>query len=73
MPQYSIFFEFGIAAVAAANRVADFFETVTAFQDTKIAQNAFVDAFPAAHIALNELVYSSIQLILNASSRGCGS
>jgi hypothetical protein len=54
-------------AVAAANRVADFFETVTAFQDTKIAQNAFVDASSSAHIALNELVYNSIQLILNAS------
>jgi hypothetical protein len=54
-------------AIAAANRVADFFETVMAFQDTKIAQNAFVDASPSAHIALNELVYNSIQLILNAS------
>jgi hypothetical protein len=54
-------------AVEAANRVADFFETVTAFQDTKIAQNVFIDATPAAHIALAELVYSSIQLILNAA------
>jgi hypothetical protein len=54
-------------AVGAANRAAEFFETVTAFQDTKIAQNAFVDAAPAAHIALAELVYSSIQLILNAA------
>ena len=54
-------------AVEAANKVADFFETVLAFQDTKIAQNVFVDASPAAHIALNELVHSSIQLILNAS------
>jgi hypothetical protein len=54
-------------AVEAANKVAQFFETVTAFQDTKIAQNVFVDAAPAAHIALSELVYNSIQLILNAS------
>jgi prophage DNA circulation protein len=54
-------------AVEAANRVAEFFETITAFQDTKIAQNVFVDAAPAAHIALSELVYNSIQLILNAS------
>jgi hypothetical protein len=54
-------------AVEAANKAAEFFETVIVFQDTKIAQNAFVDASPAAHIALNELVYSSIQLILNAS------
>jgi hypothetical protein len=43
-------------AVEAANKVAQFFETVTAFQDTKIAQNVFVDAAPAAHIALNELI-----------------
>jgi hypothetical protein len=54
-------------AVEAANKVAEFFETVTAFQDTKIAQNAFVDAAPEAHIALTELVYSSTQLILNAA------
>jgi hypothetical protein len=54
-------------AVGAANKVAEFFETVTAFQDTKIAQNAFVDAAPEAHIALAGLVYSSIQLILNAA------
>jgi archaellum component FlaC len=54
-------------AVWTANKVAEFFETVIAFQDTKIAQNAFVDASPAAHIALNELAHSSIQLILNAS------
>jgi hypothetical protein len=54
-------------AVEAVNKVTDFFETLIAFQDTKIAQNVFVDAAPAAHIALNELVHSSIQLILNAS------
>jgi hypothetical protein len=54
-------------AVEAANKVAEFFENTTAFQDMKIAQNAFVDAAPAAHIALTELVYSSIQLVLNAA------
>ena len=54
-------------AVEAASQVAVFFETATEFQDTKIAQNTFIDAAPTAHIALAELVYSSIQLILNAS------
>jgi hypothetical protein len=54
-------------AVEAANKVMEFFETVTAFQDTKIAQNAFVDAASEAHIALTGLVYGSIQLILNAA------
>jgi hypothetical protein len=54
-------------AVEAANTLANFYETVTAFQDTKIAQNAFIDAAPTAHIAFTELVYSSIQLILNAA------
>jgi hypothetical protein len=54
-------------AVEAANKVADFFETTTAFQDMKIAQNTFVDAAPAAYIALTELVYNSVQLILNAA------
>jgi prophage DNA circulation protein len=54
-------------AVEAANKAASFLETVAAFQDIKIAQNAFVDAAPSAHIALNELVYSSIRLILSAA------
>jgi hypothetical protein len=54
-------------AVEAANKVADFFETVISFQDTKIAQDVFVDSASAAHIALTELVYGSIQLILNAA------
>ncbi|MDR2097699.1 MAG: DNA circularization N-terminal domain-containing protein [Spirochaetaceae bacterium] len=54
-------------AIEAANRIAKFFETVIAFQDTKIAQNVFIDASPSAHIAFNELIYNSIQLILNAS------
>jgi hypothetical protein len=54
-------------AVEAATQVAAFYETITEFQDTKIAQNAFIDAAPTAHIELTELVYLSIQLILNAS------
>jgi uncharacterized membrane protein YgcG len=54
-------------AVEAANQIAVFFETITEFQDEKIAQDVFVDAAPAAHIALAELVYSSIQLVLNAA------
>jgi hypothetical protein len=54
-------------AIETANQIAVYLETVTTFQDTKIEQNAFVDAAPTAHIALAELVYSSIQLILNAA------
>jgi hypothetical protein len=54
-------------AIEAANKVAEFLENVTAFQDTKIGQNVFIDAAPTAYIALTELVSSSIQLILNAS------
>jgi hypothetical protein len=56
-----------VEAVEAANRIVDFFETVTDFQDAKIAQNVFVDAAPTAHLALSELVHSSVQLVLNAS------
>jgi prophage DNA circulation protein len=54
-------------AVEAANTIAAFLETITEFQDAKIAQNAFVDTDTAATLALNELVYTSIQLILNTS------
>jgi len=54
-------------AIEASNQVVLFLETVTAFQDTKISQNAFVDAAPTSHLALSELVYSSAQVILNAS------
>jgi prophage DNA circulation protein len=54
-------------AVEAANMIAAFMETATEFQDSKIAQNAFVDTDTAAALSLNELVYTSIQLILNTS------
>jgi prophage DNA circulation protein len=54
-------------AIEAANQMAVFLETVMDFQDTKIEQNTFVDSSPTAHLALTELVYASIQLILNAS------
>jgi prophage DNA circulation protein len=54
-------------AVEAANEIAAFFGTVIEFQDMKIARNVFVDAAPAASLALSELVYSSVQLILNAA------
>lgn len=55
------------AASGAAETIAANFESVIEFQDDKIAQNIFVDTDAAAHIALSEIVYSSIQLILNAS------
>jgi hypothetical protein len=54
-------------AVEAANTIAAFLESAMEFQDAKIAQNAFVDTDTTAALALNELVYTSIQLILNAS------
>ena len=54
-------------AVEAANMIAAFMETAAAFQDSKIAQNAFVDTDTVATLSLNELVYTSIQLILNTS------
>jgi prophage DNA circulation protein len=54
-------------AVAAAQQISALLESVTNFQDTKIAQNAFVDSSPTSYLALCELVYSSVQLILNAS------
>jgi len=54
-------------ALETASGVLQFLETVTAFQDTKIEKNAFVDATPNAHLALVELVHSSIHLIMNVS------
>jgi hypothetical protein len=54
-------------AIEAANKIAEFLETVAVFQDAKIEQDVFIDAAPTAHIALASLVSSSIQLILNAS------
>jgi hypothetical protein len=50
-------------AVEAANTIAAFLEEMAEFQDSKIAQNIFVDTDTAAALALTELVYSSIQLI----------
>lgn len=54
-------------AIEIANQIAALLDTVTDFQDKKIAQNSFVDASPTTHLELTDIVYSSIQLILNAS------
>jgi hypothetical protein len=67
-------------AAETAAQIAAFFETVKNFQSEKIEKmtkeniagsgllkKQYIDADPAAHIALEELVQASIQLILNAS------
>jgi hypothetical protein len=53
--------------VAAANQVLALLEAVAAFEDKKAATNAFVDSNSTAHLALQELVLKSDQLIMNAS------
>jgi hypothetical protein len=54
-------------AIEAANKVLALMEQITAFSDTKIEQDAFVDSDSTSFLALSELVQNSVQLILNAS------
>jgi hypothetical protein len=54
-------------ATEAASRLAELLENISAFADTKTAQNAFIDSNATAYLALQELVFQSIQLIMNVS------
>jgi hypothetical protein len=49
------------------NQLISQFETVKKFRDTKISNNAIIDSGSNAYLLLTELIYSSIQLIQNAS------
>jgi hypothetical protein len=49
------------------NQLISLFETIKNFQDIKIGNDIIVDSNSNTYILLNELVYSSIQLIQNAS------
>jgi hypothetical protein len=42
-------------------------ETITAFGDTKVAQNVFVDSDPEAYLALTRVARMSVRLILHVS------
>jgi prophage DNA circulation protein len=53
-------------AVETANRLMALLENMIAFEDSKVSQDAFVDAAPESYIALVELVYQSARLIMNA-------
>lgn len=54
-------------AIETANTIMELLETVREFSDSKIAQNAFVDADSGAYLVLVELVQASVELIMNAS------
>jgi hypothetical protein len=49
------------------NQLISLFEAIKKFQDTKIGNDIIVDSRSNTYLLLNELVYSSIQLIQNAS------
>jgi prophage DNA circulation protein len=55
------------AAVSAALELNNLLETVQTFEDSKIKQNVFIDSNATSYFLLIELVYNSIQLILNMS------
>ena len=54
-------------AIETANIVLTLHEKAKAFADSKVLQDAFVDANSESHMALTELVNKSVQLIMNAS------
>jgi hypothetical protein len=53
-------------AVETASRIMALLGAMNTFEDSKIVQNAFVDAAPESYIALVELVYQSTRLMMNA-------
>ena len=55
------------AAIAAALQINDLLVDIQNFEDTKIKDNNFIDSNANSYLLLIELVYKSIQLILNAS------
>ena len=54
-------------ALEITGKILEFYGLTIDFQSSKIEKNAFADATPVSHLALAELVYSSIQLIINTS------
>jgi hypothetical protein len=53
--------------IQVMNQLISLFETVKKFQDIKIGNNIIVDSNSNTYLLLNELIYSSIRLIQNAS------
>ncbi|GHV90446.1 hypothetical protein AGMMS50268_09490 [Spirochaetia bacterium] len=54
-------------AVETAIKLLTFLENMSAFEDSKIAQDAFVDASSESYMALTELVHQSAQLVMSAA------
>jgi hypothetical protein len=55
------------SAIAVAVQLKELLNTIQDFEDKKIEQNNFIDTNANAYFALVELVYNSINLILNVS------
>jgi hypothetical protein len=49
------------------NQLISLFEGIKSFQDRKTGNNIIVDSNSSTYLLLNELIYSSIQLIQDAS------
>jgi hypothetical protein len=55
------------SAVEVALQLKEYFNTIQEFEDEKIEKNNFIDANANTYLLLNQLVYNSINLILNVS------
>jgi hypothetical protein len=55
------------SVVFSAIEINNLFETIKTFEDSKIKQNVFIDSNATSYLLLSELVYNSIQIILNMS------
>jgi hypothetical protein len=53
--------------IQVMNQLIYLFETIKSFQDIKIGNDIIVDSNSSTYLLLNELIYSSIQLIQNVS------
>lgn len=54
-------------SIQAMNQLIAMFETIKEFQDSKIKNNVIIDSNSNSFLLLNELIYSSIRLIQEAS------
>jgi hypothetical protein len=54
-------------SIETINQLSAMFETIKVFQDSKIKNNAVIDSNSNSYLILNELFYSSIKLIQQAS------
>jgi len=55
------------AAIEAVLQIQDAFETIREYEDNKIENNVFIDSGSISYLMLQQLVYASLQLIIDSA------